>query len=699
MSEINMNEVVEEVVSDATVMTVPIDDTLSVSGEAADAKAVGDALALKADASSVIAITVNGEGPDNQGAILINGGEIPISDASGAGTIKAAVETIQGWDASNIPTDKTVASGPSIKDSIDTLNGKTAATIPMSSSAGAEMISAKIAAMDQTDVSLAQAVTSAASRTGADIAMSSDDPTKVSAAIDARLKSVNGILGDENGDVYLDEVPFADNLRSSLSQNVVGTFSQRASGGGTPIEDGAAWLTSLRGNRIHTGYVPESINMTLTLVQREQGEDTLTAELDEDAFKEEVTESGTTTLSYTTSWSANPATYGITLTGTPKNGDVITIVYVKENRGTITQSAPSAFVSTGWNLYDHSAGYARAIKYSDVYGFCIEGTYTAVKFATTVSGPQSTITPVDGYFSIPSNGYIFVEGGNATDTEVYMTWSDWTDTAEHPDFQAYTENEIDLSTIMSTYFPNGLLRVGDVRDEIDLNVGLAISNVERLSYSAENLAAAKATGRTYEYDTNYIYLERAAAVSSEITLDGAYTVSDHGIEYFLTTTVPVYAVVLYGNNLKNKLEVDVLTKSEDLVNNLTTNDSTKALSAAQGYALNSKIATYTTGTISRHSATGTGGTFQQFACYKIGNVVNAAARLYSVSLAADGNFFSLPSGFRPKTDTYGTAILLINNVFVPVPCKIESDGDVGISYSGSQTLTQINFMATYPIEV
>ena len=51
MSEINMNEVVEEVVSDATVMTVPIDDTLSVSGEAADAKAVGDALALKADAA------------------------------------------------------------------------------------------------------------------------------------------------------------------------------------------------------------------------------------------------------------------------------------------------------------------------------------------------------------------------------------------------------------------------------------------------------------------------------------------------------------------------------------------------------------------------------------------------------------------------------------------------------------------------
>ena len=62
MSELNndLNDVVEEVVSDAEVMTVAIDDTLTVSGEAADAKAVGDALALKADVSSVVSITVNG---------------------------------------------------------------------------------------------------------------------------------------------------------------------------------------------------------------------------------------------------------------------------------------------------------------------------------------------------------------------------------------------------------------------------------------------------------------------------------------------------------------------------------------------------------------------------------------------------------------------------------------------------------------
>ena len=68
--ENDLNDVVEEEIDDAEVMQVPIDDTLSVSGEAADAKAVGDALALKADKSELQnQVNVNGQQPDNQGLI------------------------------------------------------------------------------------------------------------------------------------------------------------------------------------------------------------------------------------------------------------------------------------------------------------------------------------------------------------------------------------------------------------------------------------------------------------------------------------------------------------------------------------------------------------------------------------------------------------------------------------------------------
>lgn len=100
MSEINnsaeeLNEVVEEIVDDATVMTVPIDETLSISGEAADAKAVGDALANKPDRTEVMTrVTVNGVSSDAQGAVNITGADIPLSSASGAATVNAAMEAM-----------------------------------------------------------------------------------------------------------------------------------------------------------------------------------------------------------------------------------------------------------------------------------------------------------------------------------------------------------------------------------------------------------------------------------------------------------------------------------------------------------------------------------------------------------------------------------------------------------------------------
>lgn len=112
MSEINLNEEVEMVVEDASVITTPIDDTLTQSGEAADAKAVGDALATKADISQVTGITVNGQSPDNQGAILIDGDEIPVTGGS---------EVM-------------------LADKLDELDGKTGADIPIDAEEGADPI-------------------------------------------------------------------------------------------------------------------------------------------------------------------------------------------------------------------------------------------------------------------------------------------------------------------------------------------------------------------------------------------------------------------------------------------------------------------------------------------------------------------------------------------------------------------------------
>ena len=104
MSEINLNEEVTMVVEDANVITTPIDDTLTVSGDAADAKAVGDALALKADKSQLTNVTVNGQAPDQQGAILIDGTDIPANDTD-EDTIAEALAALDEKTGADIAID------------------------------------------------------------------------------------------------------------------------------------------------------------------------------------------------------------------------------------------------------------------------------------------------------------------------------------------------------------------------------------------------------------------------------------------------------------------------------------------------------------------------------------------------------------------------------------------------------------------
>lgn len=413
------------------------------------------------------------------------------------------------------------------------------------------------------------------------------------------VKSVNGEEPDETGDITLTTVPYAQNLESESSHRNAATFTQRTSGGDSSVSDGDAWLMVLKGNSEHTGYTAESISMTVTAVS----DPPIEATIDRDTFVEAVSESGTTTLVYTSDWSANPATYGVTVTGEPASGDTITIVYVKEVRGTITVANPQKLIATGWNLYDHSAGYAKVVKYD--FGYRIDGTYTGIKYSATPTGTQTDVAVNDGNFNITADGYIHVTGGNSTDTAIYPVWEDWTD-GYTGDFEAYIESEVNLSTVMASYFPNGLLKAGNTVDELDLNLGQAISRVERLSYTAENLATAKASGREYEYDENYIYLARASAVASSVSVDGGYSVDDHGIEYFTGSDVDVYAEILYGNNLKNKLERDVLTISSQILtasqkaqvhtniglniaNNLTTSESGSVLDATQGKVLADKL--------------------------------------------------------------------------------------------------------------
>lgn len=437
---------------------------------------------------------------------------------------------------------------------------------------------------------------------------------KLDEEVSSRIKTLNGESADENGNYNLNTVPYARQLITDDMQSAGGEVLLRSTGGGTPLTNGRAMLKSIQGRMLHTGYVAEAL--VINVVPASQAGN-MTASIDRNTFVGYVTQTSSLSFLYTNNaWTLDGsavslATYGITVTGTPASGDAINVSYIKEERGTITVSNLTKFIFTGWNLYNHEAGYAHVPKYSETYGFKAGG-YTALQFSETLNGERSNLYPnANGIFTIPSTGYVWVIGGNDTDTYVLMTWSDWT--GGYPDaWSAYEESEVSVSAAMS-HFPYGLMCVGDYADEIVFNyptdgsnpTATAYSRVGRMAYNAENLAIAEEArqnyGLPYEYDTNYIYLAKANADTYDgIAIDGTFTADDHGTEWIFinantVATVPVYAIVDYQQNLVSKLRMDVATLSEQSLTEAQQIQVRSNIGAASGtdiLAINSRHALY-----------------------------------------------------------------------------------------------------------
>lgn len=378
-------------------------------------------------------------------------------------------------------------------------------------------------------------------------------------AIDSEVTALDALTqGMMDGTRQVMSAKLADNFESASAQQSFGSYILRTTGGEASLSDGAGWLGRIRGKHTHTGYIPQNVEMAVS-------SESITATINEATFLSAVGQvSGVMIFTYSGSWDYTPGTYGITVTGTPETGDTITVTYQAEVRGTITQSNPGKFVSTGWNLYDNSVGYARVPYYSEQYGFGISGTYTSLRYSSDELGTEdvTVITPVNGFFTIPGDGYIHVTGGNGTDTQIWMTWSDWTAQANGGVWEAYSETEVDFTAIMTANFPNGLCEVGGYQDEIDLSLATYTVRVGRMAYSAANLITVQGYGTDYEYDEDYIYYGLTTPVTGSIDLDGSYDAYDHGLEFFTQTEVEVYAETVYGVNLKNRLERDVLTISQ-----------------------------------------------------------------------------------------------------------------------------------------
>ena len=604
MSELNTR--VRFRVRSSQLQSVPVDDTLSIEGQAADAAAVGAALAQKADLSQVTGIKVNGQAADQQGLIYVDGSDIPVSGEDST-LISTKIAALDAKTAANIPMSSDEGA-QSIADAVNGSVNRAADAIPLEAGS-TTMVKAAIEGLHgdteslqedveglQTDVGAIQSWTAEnvpytagtgapsvkdkidglEARTAADIPYETGSEDSVKDMLDdlasGRVKTVNGQAADSSGNVSLQTVPYADDLTTEDNVTVDAPFIVRTAGGRASISDGNAWIRKLKGNCVHTGYIAEQLDLDVENAARSEGEEEITAVIDRDTFVEYVTESAVIDMVYSTAWkisgeTVNPEDYGITVTGTPIAGDEMVITYVKENRGLITPADPEELHSTGWNLFDSANGYARVAAYEGLYK--VGGSYSTIRFATD---PAETSSPIvvdeNGLFEIEEDGYVLITGGNSTNTYVICCWSDW-EIGYAGSFQAYTESVIDLTTIMAS-MTAGLCRVGNVYDEINFNTKQIIPRVKRIAYTNEDRAAAAASGKAYDFDEDYIYIEMTAqeiaAATSSFSLDSQYTANGHGIEFFTGTNAPVGSEIAYGASLKDKLRRDVLTISQQTLN-------------------------------------------------------------------------------------------------------------------------------------
>lgn len=100
MSEISAETLVKNVrftLQRSNVIPVPVDPTLSNEGEAADAKATGDAIAAISAVQNV-----NGFTPDENGAVLVYATGIPMTNAPGSQTVVEAVQATQAQTGDTI---------------------------------------------------------------------------------------------------------------------------------------------------------------------------------------------------------------------------------------------------------------------------------------------------------------------------------------------------------------------------------------------------------------------------------------------------------------------------------------------------------------------------------------------------------------------------------------------------------------------
>lgn len=511
------------------------------------------------------------------------------------------------------------------------------------------------------------------------------------------VKSVNGELPDESGNVDIIKVPLADNLYSvDNNASSLDFFLSRTSGGTADLSNGDATLLTVVGHANTPEHVLDSVTMTTAFVQ------SFTATVDATVFATQVTESGqyvftktasgwtrgsgdsavqvpdisvygitvngtpivgdritvrytaaesesparaTLTITYATrltaeinndlflanatvqaveqgvptvftftydgtNWKKDSDTvtltdFGITITGSARDRDKVTVNFTREKLGTLVITKPVSFTSIGFNWFDKNTMVDGNIATVPVVpanenGFIVHLTDTSainsVKFSTEPTGGENAepledvpvFSETELAFKVYEPGYLIIDVTNLSTQKnnlcVHPCWSGedrWSDSQSGVDgftnnYAPYTSTTISLPMTgtkdgVQYNLPigeYGMPSVGTVVDEINLSSLTYTKRIEKVDYSkqavADLIAAGKVYGTDFTYDATSILKVMSSPEIFILTVDSSYTVNDWGGERFSFSAggeYPVGMTALYGSNLVDKLRRDVLTLS------------------------------------------------------------------------------------------------------------------------------------------
>lgn len=480
------------------------------------------------------------------------------------------------------------------------------------------------------------------------------------------IRSVNSITPDAFGDVKITNVATADNLTSPDNQTSYDKYIYRTSGGDASLTSGPAELMYIEGNMNIVGRQEEILNavatnnITVTINapvwrQSAYGEESGTytfnytastetwspslgtyglsvsnvnssnvqisapsnieATITKTIWETQITTTGTYEFTYTNeTWTLNGSTvslstYGISITGTPEDNDIIlvdyiaatpdstiTVTYQKLNLGTIYVPTPTAFSATGFNQCDTSTMklddmtisngyitsatgkyvcYCKAVGgvtngyvaysengYIENIGWCASEPQESSEVITTGQNVTSTLASI----TFNDDGYVVVVVNNISDLCIHPKWSG----AADEQYEEYVEPSIitfpttgtlNSTTVQLPLATYGMPAIGAIADKMDLESHLYIQKIGHYIYSAANLQTVQSLGVEYEYDLSHIYYVLPTPIQYNISINSSYTVNDWGTEEFIGTIVEVGAQTLYAQNLRDKLRTDVLTIS------------------------------------------------------------------------------------------------------------------------------------------